>query len=236
MSDAKQDEKVYPDVEPDEDKVYRIAEAVTSLLPAGQVVLHSLIVPPIQKRMEEWIEKIENRLMELEKEERVDLESLKDNQEFSALLLRTIQSAAITSQEEQLDNLRNYVLNITLPNDHSEDELYIILSIISDFTPSHARALHFYCFPEEYMDQISKFNRSINLRINQPSQNRIGQELSEILGNGDMDYWLYVFNILDSKNLVEARRITPIQTSPDIIINAVSTEFGKKVMSMIKDV
>jgi len=92
------------------------------------------------------------------------MEDLKDIQEFSALLLRTIQAAAITSQKDQLDNLRNFILNASLPNDYNEDELNIILSIISDFTPSHARALHLYCSPNEYIDKIIQLNRSINMR------------------------------------------------------------------------
>lgn len=43
---------VYPVIEPAEDKVYRLAEVVTSLIPTGQAMLHALIAPPIKKRME----------------------------------------------------------------------------------------------------------------------------------------------------------------------------------------
>jgi len=41
--------EVYPAVEPGEDKIYRLAEAAASVIPAGQQMLHSLIASPIQK-------------------------------------------------------------------------------------------------------------------------------------------------------------------------------------------
>lgn len=237
MTTDKEDNlEVYPVVEPTEDKVYRLVEAATSLIPAGQQMLHSLIASPIQKRMEAWIKQTEEKIISLEKEGKIDIKDLESRPEFSALLLRTIQAAAVTSQEEQLDNLRNFIINISLKPDLSEDEMFIILEIIKDFTPSHVRVLHFYDSPSAYMQQIIELQQAIAKRaVSVPTGNPQGLELSAVFGDGDPDYWLNIFNIVQSKHLIVNHTATIDPKSPDIIVQGKSTDFGKKVISMIME-
>lgn len=235
-TDKDENVEVYPAVEPTADKAYRLAEAATSLIPAGQSILHSLVSSPIQKRMEIWIEQTEERIKILENEGRLDFSELENRPEFSALLLRTIQAAAITSQQEQLDNLQNFILNASLVPDLSEDELFIILTIISEFTPSHARVLRFYSSPELYTGEIILLRQRINQRsIQNLPGNPQGLELSSVFG-GDPNYWLNIFNLVSGKGLI-VNHTTPIEpSSPDIIVHGKATEFGKKVMSMLQEI
>ncbi|EHW0642898.1 hypothetical protein K1B32_004474, partial [Vibrio parahaemolyticus] len=142
--------KVNPDVEPASDKLYRLAEAAVSIVPTGQTVLHSLISPPIHKRMEKWMAEVENKLIELEQASKLSFLELQSDPKFSALFLKAAQAAASTSQPEKLDFLKNFIVNISLQPDISEDELYLLFNIISEFTPSHIRLVQFYSNPNLY--------------------------------------------------------------------------------------
>ncbi len=233
--DKGKDVEVYPALEPTEDKVYRLAEAATSVIPAGQQLLHSLISSPIQKRMEAWIHQTEEKIKTLEAEGKLDFNELESRPEFSALLLRTIQAAAVTSQDEQLAHLRNFIINISLKPEISEDEAFIILEIIKDFTPSHVRVLHFYDSPTNYEKEIVELQQAITMRTVKSLDIPEGQELAAAFGYGEPEYWFNIFRIVHSKHLIEDIN-TPIDPkSPDPIVQGRSTEFGKKVLSMLME-
>jgi len=235
-SDEDNDIEVYPAVEPTGDKVYRLVETVTSVVPAGQQMLHSLIAPPIQKRMESWIKKTEEKLKILEENKKIDLNELNSRPEFSALLLRTIQAAAVTSQDEQLANLRNYILNVSLKPDISEDEAFIFLEVIKDLTPSHVRVINFYNSPENYLDKIIELQQGTVKGIIKPRGNiPQGQELSHVFGYGEPEYWYNIYNIVEGKHLIVSLD-QGIKGSPDLTVRGQSTEFGRKILSMILEI
>lgn len=235
-SDKDNDIEVYPEVDPTGDKVYRLVETVTSVVPAGQQMLHSLIAPPIQKRMELWIKQTEEKLKILEENKKIDLNELNSRPEFSALLLRTIQAAAVTSQDEQLTNLRNYILNISLKPDISEDEAFVFLEVIKDFTPSHVRVLKFYNSPEDYLDKIIELQQGTIKGIIKPRGTiPQGQELSHVFGYGEPEYWYNIYNIVEGKHLIVSLD-QGIKGSPDLTVRGQSTEYGRKILSMILEI
>jgi len=220
--------KVYPSVEPEKDKIYRLAEAVASLVPAGTTMLQSIVSPPVQVRMEKWINEVEDRLLILESADLIDINELATRPEFSALLLRTIQAAAVTSQEAQLEVLRNFVVNISLNPNVAEDELYIILDIIGAFTPSHVKVLKFYHSPQEYLQKIVKFRNE-----HVESGKEQGQELAYMFGEGSSDYWQSIFYMVSGKHVI-TNHTTMIQpNSPDLVVRGKTTELGDRVVAMI---
>ncbi|WP_299775527.1 hypothetical protein [uncultured Pseudoteredinibacter sp.] len=225
----KKEVDVYPDLEPEEDKIYRLAEAVTSLIPAGQVMLHSLISPPVQRRMESWIASVEDRLADLASTGDIDLALIKNKEEFSALVLRSIQTASVTSQQEKLNYLENFIVNVARVPEVSEDELYVLLSILNEFTPSHIRVLHFYAHPEEYASKI------VNVPSDAPPNNQAqGRELAIVFGQGDAEYWQSVFWLVSGHHVV-TNHTSPVKAAMPVekTVSGRATRLGLKLLNMV---
>ena len=220
--------EVYPVVEPTGDKIYRITEAIASLVPAGQPILHSLIAPPIQKRTELWIADTEARLLALEQGGEVDIAALLNNEVFDALVLKCIQAVATTSQAEKLEYLKTFVTSLAKMPDIQEDETYILFGILSEFTPSHVMALKFYCQPEEYANQIALLSSAAP----KASQAQ-GGELAQIFG-GDPEYWQSIFSTASGKFVLSVLT-TPVQCNATIrkTISGRGTKLGLKLLSLI---
>jgi hypothetical protein len=222
---------VYPPVEPAADKIYRLAEAVTSLIPVGQTVLHSLISSPIQRRMEAWIANVENRLVGLEAKGLIDYQELLSRPEFSALIMRAIQSAAITSQKEKLLSLENFLMNVALNPNLEEDELYILLNILTEFTPSHLKVLEYYARPRRYIVGIKERPEKVK-----PPKNQLqGWELSIVFGHGDIEYWQNIFWLVSGHHLVNniESRAHP-GTKPVRPLYGSATRLGLQLLSLIE--
>ena len=220
---------VFPTVEPESDKTYRLVEAVASLVPAGTTLLQSIITPPIQKRMEAWIDKVEERLSALHQARRIDIDELARREDFSALLLRTIHIASATSQKEQLENLQNFAVNIALKPDISEDELYVILDVISNYTPSHVKVLKFYHDPHPYLRRIAEVRKY-------PKEEHFdqGQELAYAFEQGTAYYWQNIFYLVASKNVITNHKTVLNEASPDVYVNGRGTEIGSRVVAMLE--
>ncbi|MEW9573164.1 hypothetical protein ABQJ54_15510 [Rhodanobacter sp. Si-c] len=221
---------VFPTVEPASDKIYRLTEAVASLVPAGTTLLQSIVTPPIQKRLEKWINKVEERLLFLHQTNRIDLEELSKREDFSAIILRIIHIAAATSQKEQLEYLQNFALNVALKPDIAEDELYIILDIISSYTPSHVKVLKFYHDPKPYFTRIAEIRK-----YPKSEQFVQGQELAHAFEQGTPYYWQNVFYLVASKNVITNHKTLLNEASPDIYVNGRGTEIGSRVIAMLED-
>ncbi|MCG8401630.1 MAG: hypothetical protein MJA84_08525 [Firmicutes bacterium] len=225
------DVDVYPALEPEEDKVYRLVEAIISLIPTGQAILHSVVSPPVQKRMESWIASVEERLSELTGNGEIDINQLVTKQEFSALALRSIQVAAITSQNDKLTYLKNFIINVARNSDIDEDELYVLLNILNEFTPSHIKVLHFYANPELYSSKIS------NVPTNAPPNNLAqGRELSIVFDRGDAEYWQNIFLTVSARNVVtnhtSSVRANMLQ---DRVVSGAATRLGLKLLTMVSE-
>lgn len=111
-------EKPKPDKK---DVAHKAAKIVLSGIPwlGGPVaeLFNTVIIPPLEKRRNKWIESIAEGLKELE--EKVDdfkIENLKDNEMFITTVMHAKQVAIRNHQKEKLAALRNAVLNAGLPN------------------------------------------------------------------------------------------------------------------------
>jgi hypothetical protein len=220
--------EVYPKLEPVRDKVYRIAEAVSSLVPAGQAVLHSLITPPIQRRTEQWIQETEERLSALEESGEVDITSLAQSEVFSAIVLKSIQAVATTSQDDKLQHLKSFVTSIAKQPEIEEDEIHILFGILNDFTPSHVLALRFYSEPEHYANEISRLSSAAP----KASQAQ-GGELAQVFG-GDPEYWQSIFSTASGKFVVNAHKTSvKCNATTERTISGRGTQLGIKLLNLI---
>ena len=136
------------------DGLYRGAKATASLFPGGGTaaeLLSAVIVPPVAKRRDEWLRKLECDLRTLEdKVECFTIQSLQQNNLFLSAVLYATQLAMRSHQKEKLDALRNAVLNVATANAPDEDLQLMFLNLIDTFTPWHLRLLRFFCTPKTY--------------------------------------------------------------------------------------
>jgi hypothetical protein len=128
------------------DVVHAIARAGFSAVPvAGGALtelLNAVIMPPLMKRKDEWIELIAQGLKTLEsKVENFKIENLAQNEAFITIVSQASQSAIRNHQVEKLEALRNAVLNSAMPNAPDENEQLMFLGLVDRFTPWHLKIL-----------------------------------------------------------------------------------------------
>jgi hypothetical protein len=111
----------------------------------------ALIVAPLAKRRDEWIESIARDLEALE--ERVDglsLEDLSGNELFVTTVMQATQIVVRNHHQEKKEAARGAVLNTAIGRTPDEDTHMILLDMIDSLPPFHLRILKFFEDPEAW--------------------------------------------------------------------------------------
>jgi hypothetical protein len=145
MSDTESPEKV---LKPSKgDAAISVSKGILSFLPgggAGTEIVSLIITPPMQKRMQKWMDSIGNRIAELEvKIDGFSAKALTENEVFVTTVLQATQVAMRTHQEAKLEALRNAVTNSALPSALDDTQRQIFLNIIDTATPFHFQLLKY---------------------------------------------------------------------------------------------
>jgi len=137
------------------DVVHTIAKAGISAIPMvggpAAELFSSIIIPPLSRRRDEWIESIAEGLEALE--EKIDdfnIDSLAQNDMFITTVMHASQAAIRNHQKEKREALRNAVLNAALPNAPEEDMQLMFLGFVDTLTSWHLRILKFFDDPKEW--------------------------------------------------------------------------------------
>ena len=130
------------------DQGYAVIRAAISAIPVagGPVVelLGVLVTPEIEKRRNDWMSTVSEKLLALEKERKIDLATLASKPEFIDAVLVASRIALRTSRAEKLEALRNAVLNSALHAESSAIIQEILFNLIDGMTPMHLQFLqHF---------------------------------------------------------------------------------------------
>lgn len=133
------------------------ARAAISVVPvvAGplQVAFEALFASPIEKRKEEWLQKLADVVVELgERVGELTPERLAQDDVFVTVVMQSSQIALRNHQVEKLEALRNAVLNSVLST-IEEDEKFVFLRLIDQLTPVHLRTLKFLDDPGAWMQR-----------------------------------------------------------------------------------
>jgi hypothetical protein len=138
------------------DVVHTIVKAGLSAIPFGggvaAEIFSALIVPPLTKRRDEWIQSIAEGLQALQ--ERVagfTIDSLQDNEVFVTAVMHATQVAIRNHHSEKREPLRNAVLNVASGNAPNEDMQLIFLDLVDTLVPWHLRLLRFFQNPLVYI-------------------------------------------------------------------------------------
>jgi hypothetical protein len=108
-----------------------------------------ILPPPLEKRREDWMESVSERLDKAE----ANIESLGLNPSFVTIVVHATSIAVRTHQEEKLEALRNAVVNSAVGPAPSDDLQAIFVNLVDSFTPTHLRIL-------KYFQNRSSFNSS----------------------------------------------------------------------------
>jgi hypothetical protein len=136
------------------DVVHTVGRAIASFIPSGVELLNSIIMPPLEKRRDEWVESIAKRLVQLERDvSDLGLADLSKNDAFVSSVLQASRIAMRTHQEEKLEALRNAVLNSAIPGAPDDDLQLMFLNFVDTFTPWHLRVLAFLNDPKCWLDR-----------------------------------------------------------------------------------
>jgi len=127
------------------DTLHALARAGISSIPivggAGTELFSLIVVPPLERRRDSWMNEITDALLAFEEAGFITLDDLKDNDVFIDTLLSASQIALKSSQEEKRLALRNVILNSTKPEPPDESKQHFFLNIIDEITVWHIRIL-----------------------------------------------------------------------------------------------
>lgn len=98
----------------------------------------NVIVPPYEKRKEEWMKDVANRIEEIDmKVNSFKPENLKDNDNFLDAMISATKAAIATSSIDKRAQLLNALQNVALTKNNDKITNMIFLNFIDKFTDAH---------------------------------------------------------------------------------------------------
>jgi hypothetical protein len=123
---------------------------------AAAELFNWFIKAPLERRRDEWMAEVGERLKELEEKHGLNLADLQTDEAFVDTVLQASQVALRSAQREKREALRNAILNSALHHGPDESEQQMFLHLIDRFTPWHLRMLDFFNDPPAWFDHHKK--------------------------------------------------------------------------------
>ena len=102
-------------------------------------LLGEIVQPPLQKRLHEWRQRVGEGLESIEQKLGVDLEKLRENDNFIDAAMQASQAAIQTNQKDKHWALRNALLNSALPGQPDASRQAMFIGMVERFTEWHLR-------------------------------------------------------------------------------------------------
>lgn len=132
------------------DIAHSVTKAGLSALPIvggpAAELFQNIVQPPLERRRVAWMADLGERLEELDKKG-LNLENLKDNDQFISAAMHASQLALRTHSEEKRDALRNAVTNIAVGQAPEEAMQHVFLNFVDTLTELHIRILRLFQAP-----------------------------------------------------------------------------------------
>jgi hypothetical protein len=130
--------------------------AIPSAGGAASALFSLVVMPPLEKRRREWMERVTEALRDLQGKIGLNLEELSANEEFIDCVLHASQVALRTSQKEKLEALQNAILNAASPNPPDQALQLMFLNFVDRFTEWHLRTLQLFHDPVQWFENSDK--------------------------------------------------------------------------------
>lgn len=215
------------------DVIHTLTKAGLSAIPIiggpAAEIFSVVIVPPLTRRRDEWIESIADGLIELEEKfEGFKIVNLSRNDMFITTVMYATQVAIRNHQIEKLEALRNAVLNASLPIAPEEDIQLMFLNFIDTLTPLHLRILKFFDNPKEW----GRLHGTIFKQYAMASLSAILEDAFKELA-GKRNIYDLIAKDLFNKGLIKTQEIH-INTYPENLFDSFTTSLGKQFLSFIE--
>ncbi len=142
------------------DTLHALAKAGLGSVPIVGVAMSEafchFVATPMEKRRQAWMSDVGERLVRLEAESSVDVQSLQSNDAFIDTVIQATSIAMKTSQREKLVALQNAIANAARGECPDAAQQHMFLRLIDDFTEWHLRILFLFQAPREWFTRNSK--------------------------------------------------------------------------------
>jgi hypothetical protein len=226
------------------DHAHALARAGLSAIPVvggpAAELFSWLIVPPLTKRRDEWIESIGEGLKDLEaKIDGFKIESLVGNDTFVSVVMQCSHAAIQTHEEEKVAALRNAVLNTAVGNSPDDDiQLQTFLSWAATMTPWHLRILRLCQNPEAYMASKDVTHLDVTKRRRHPGEDDPPMLFEAVFPelSGNRNFYVRIVFELTANGLLDPELETafsPARIAQGGLFDKKTTEMGDLFLAFI---
>ena len=143
-----------------EDILYAAVKAGLGSIPvlgsAATELFGLVVTPPLDKRRQEWMNEVAEKLKALEENNQVDFSKLSQNEQFIDTIIQATTIAIKTSEKEKIVALRNAVTNTALDEAPEKTKSQIFLNLVDSFTVWHLKILTFFDNPKAWFQRAGQ--------------------------------------------------------------------------------
>jgi hypothetical protein len=216
-----------------DDISYSIAKTALGSIPivgaAASELLQLLVTPPLEKRRNEWMIEVGEKLKQLEQKEELDLTKLASNDVFIDVVLQTTQLALLTSEKEKIQYFKNVILNSAVEENPNITEVHIFLNFISTFTIWHIKILKLFDNPEDW---FKKNGKSMPSYMAAGLSNVLEEAYPELTEKRDL--YDLIWDDLSRAGLHKTSGLHTTMTGSGLMVQR-TTPFGKEFLEFITE-
>jgi hypothetical protein len=216
------------------DKAHALAKAGIGSIPlvgaAATELFQMLLAPPLERRRQEWMEAVAEGLRRLEKEQRIDLGKLSENEAFIDTVMQASQVAMRNSHQEKRDALRNAVLNSALPHPIDESRQQMFLNLVDVLTVWHLRILKLLANPTRWFQAHNR----------KPPEYHIAGSLSQMLTTAypeltqQRELYDQIAKELYDRGLLNTQGLHTVMSGGGVYAER-ATEFGRQFIAFVSE-
>lgn len=140
-----------------EDITYAVVKAALGSIPvlgsAATELFGLVVTPPLDKRRQEWMNEVAEKLKLLEQNNQIDFSDLSKNEQFIDTIVQATTIAIKTSEYEKIFALRNAVINTAFNETPDKTKSQIFLNFVDTFTVWHLTILTFFNNPRAWFEK-----------------------------------------------------------------------------------
>lgn len=115
-----------------------------------------VVTPPLDKRRQEWMNEVAEKIKSLEESNKVDFSSLSQNEQFIDTIIQATSIAIKTSEHLKIVALKNAVTNTALNEAPEKTKSQIFLNLVDSFTVWHLKILTFFDNPRIWFQKAGQ--------------------------------------------------------------------------------
>ncbi|MDO8736408.1 MAG: hypothetical protein Q7K29_04925 [Thermoleophilia bacterium] len=112
----------------------------------------AIVMPPLERRRITWMEEVGQELKRLHEEKGIDLESLRENEEFIDIVMAASTAALKTANKEKRLALKNAIINVASGQSPEESQAQVFISFVDQFTEWHLKILMLFQDPKAWAE------------------------------------------------------------------------------------